>query len=106
MIPYQNTTLWFYNTSLQEIGNYSYNITVVDTSWNTNTSEPAYFTLAPNWDVSADGVCDLEDMDLISTQYGETGSSGWVREDVDNNGIIQVLDLVLISNHYEEHWMG
>ena len=29
---------------------------------------------------------------------------GWIREDVDNKGQIQVVDLVLISMHYGKTW--
>jgi len=41
---------------------------------------------------------------LISNHYGETGAQGWIREDVDNNRQIQVLDLVLVSGHYGGTW--
>jgi hypothetical protein len=32
------------------------------------------------------------------------GDLGWIREDVDNNGIVDLIDLVLVSNHYNESW--
>ncbi|MHA1525946.1 MAG: hypothetical protein ACTSQD_02850 [Promethearchaeota archaeon] len=41
---------------------------------------------------------------MISNHYNESGIFGWIREDVDNNGEIKVLDLVLASNHYGETW--
>jgi hypothetical protein len=44
------------------------------------------------------------DLMLVSNHYGETGASGWIREDVDNNGAIQVLDLVFAADHYSNSW--
>ncbi|OGS40032.1 MAG: hypothetical protein A3K77_00390 [Euryarchaeota archaeon RBG_13_31_8] len=32
------------------------------------------------------------------------GGDSWIREDVDNNRVIEVLDLVLSSNHYGTYW--
>jgi len=40
----------------------------------------------------------------VSNRYGETGNYGWIREDVDNNGQIQVLDIIFVSNHYNKNW--
>jgi len=60
--------------------------------------------MPPNWDVNNDGGCTVFDYVLISNKYGNTGSSGWVREDVDNNGQIQVFDMVLLSNYYGSLW--
>ena len=102
----QTTSQWFYNTSFTTSGNYTWVVGAIDTSRNINQSIPALFSLAPNWDVTHDGSCTLNDMDLISESYGETGSNGWIREDVDNNGCIQVLDFVLSAQHYQESWMG
>ena len=40
----------------------------------------------------------------IRNIYDETGDTGWIREDVDNNGQMQVFDLVLVSDYYSETW--
>lgn len=56
----------------------------------------------PDYDVNTDDSCDILDLVLISNHMGETGSPGWIREDVDKNGCIQVLDMALVSNHYGE----
>ena len=95
---------YYYNTSFEEYGNYSYFIWASDTSGNTAVSSVFDFSLPPNWDINNDGVVNVFDHVLISNHYGETDSPGWVREDVDNNGQIQVLDLVIVSNHYGETW--
>ncbi len=60
--------------------------------------------MSPNWDINEDGQCTIWDFALISNHYSEIGQNGWIREDVDNNGIVQVLDLVLICVHYPETW--
>jgi hypothetical protein len=54
----------------------------------------------PDWDVNSDGVCNLIDFIKISNHIGQTGSPGWIREDVDKNGQIQVSDLIPVSNNY------
>jgi hypothetical protein len=43
-------------------------------------------------------------MTLISNQFGEIGQPGWIRQDIDNNGQIQLYDIIIISNHYEESY--
>ena len=95
---------YYYNTSFNQYGNYSYYIWTNDTSNNTAASSVYDFSLPPNWDTNDDGVVNVFDHVLASNHYGETDNPGWIREDVDNNGEIQVFDLVLVSNHYGETW--
>lgn len=95
---------YYYGTSYQQHGNYTYYIWAKDTSNNGNHSRNYHISLAPNWDVNKDGKCTVLDQTLISNHYGEIGVPGWIREDVDNNGRIQVLDLILVSNHFDETW--
>ncbi|MFA5102307.1 MAG: putative glycoside hydrolase, partial [Candidatus Thermoplasmatota archaeon] len=54
----------------------------------------------PDWDVNNDGVCNLIDFIKISNRMGQSGTPGWIREDVDKNGHIEILDLVPVSNNY------
>jgi hypothetical protein len=98
--------LYYYQstTAFSVVGNYSYTIRAVDTSNNVAISNPVVFSMPPNWDMNADGLNTVLDLVLISNQYGDSGGSGWIREDVDNNGEIEVLDLVLISDHFGEGW--
>lgn len=95
---------YYYNTSFNQYGNYSYFIWANDTSDNTAVSGVYDLSLPPNWDINNDGVVNVFDHVLVSNHYSETGSFGWIREDVDNNGEIQVFDLVLVSNNYGEVW--
>lgn len=88
-----------------DAGNYSITLTVTDSTGNENTSEVLYLNLPTNWDVNNDQVCDLLDFVSVSNVYGETNDdNGWIREDVDNNGEVAVLDLVMLSNEYESTW--
>jgi len=98
------SSTYYYNTSFSQQGNFSYFIWANDTKNNHAASIPNYFSLAPNWDITNDGICNMLDLTVISTQYGQINTPGWIREDVDNNGQIQVIDLVFVSNHYEESW--
>ena len=91
-------------TAFSTAGNYTYAIWTKDTSNNTNTTSNVLFSMPPNWDVNIDGVCLIFDLVLISNQYGQSGTNGWIREDADNNGEVKVLDLVYVSNHYGESW--
>jgi len=104
MINIAGTNQYYHNTSFPEHGNYGYSIWADDTSDNTDISSNYEFSVSPNWDVNQDGICDANDNSLVSSHYGETGAPGWIREDVDNNGQIQVFDLVLISINYGETW--
>jgi len=52
------------------------------------------------WDINNDSRCNIIDLLLISTHYGEIGLDGWITEDVDNNGKVQLNDLLITSNHY------
>ena len=50
-------------------------------------------------DANGDGVVNVLDMILIAQHWGETGSSGWIPEDVSKDGAISVLDMVMIGQH-------
>jgi|GEM_PF-2226493 len=63
---------------------------------------PTVSSSFPNYDINMDGVCNLMDLVQISIHFGQAGSPGWIREDVDKNGKIRVLDMTLTSNHYGE----
>lgn len=58
----------------------------------------------PNWDINIDRRCTIIDLIFISNLFNSNGNNGWVREDVDNDGNIRVLDLVITSNHFQEQW--
>lgn len=94
------------NTAFSSTGNYSYSFKAIDSSNNANISSQIVFAMPANWDINSDGSCTIFDLVLLSNHYGNTGSSGWIREDADNNGEISILDFVIVSNHYGETWWG
>ena len=97
---------YYYNSStvFSQYGNFSYFVWANDTSDSTDISISYGFSMPPNWDINKDRKCTILDLTLISNHFDETGKNGWIREDVDNNGIIQVFDLSLAALHYFETW--
>ncbi len=97
---------FYYNTTLLLLGygNYSYSISVYDNLGDSDTSSVILFSKPPNWDVNNDGRCSVMDLVQISNKYWLTGLNGWVSEDIDNNGIINVLDLSIASIHQGTIW--
>ncbi|MGB2853164.1 MAG: dockerin type I domain-containing protein, partial [Dehalococcoidia bacterium] len=67
----------------------------------TVTAECSEATPAP-WDVNGDGNVNEDDMNLVYDHFGEEGDEGWIREDVNENGRIDVLDMILVG----QHWTG
>jgi hypothetical protein len=92
------------STLLSNHGDYTYYITAKDLNGNMSKSANYDFLMPPNWDINKDRKCNILDLILISNHFNETGTNGWIREDVDNNGNIQVLDLALVALHYYELW--
>jgi len=105
-----NLNTWYWNSStgnsmFTNPGTYSVTFTVYDSSGNANTSSVLTIEIMANWDMNNDHICDLLDYVSISNHYGENNAqAGWIREDVDNNGEIAILDLVILSNNYESSW--
>jgi hypothetical protein len=97
---------YYYRTTTVfcEIGNYSYRIWAKDSSNNAVYSSYVKFSVPANWDVNLDGVCSILDLIRASNLYGSKGAAGWIREDVDNNGVINYADLSLISANYGDNW--
>jgi len=54
------------------------------------------------WDVNCDGDVNEEDMNLLYDHFGETGDPGWILEDVKEDGKIDVLDMILVGQHWTE----
>lgn len=97
---------YYYRTSTAfcAVGNYTYKILAKDSSNNVASSAYAKFSVPANWDINLDGFCNILDLIRASNSYGLKGPSGWIREDVDNNGIVNFLDLNLISANYGDNW--
>jgi hypothetical protein len=100
MIKKVGTNTFFSNRSFSLAGTYDYVIQASDTSNNIAVSTNNIFWLPSGWDMNCDGLCTILDLVMVSNHYGATGSFGWIREDVDNNGVINVLDISLVSDHF------
>jgi hypothetical protein len=37
-------------------------------------------------------------------KWGETGAAGWIQEDVNNDGTVDIGDVVVIGLHWGETW--
>jgi hypothetical protein len=98
------TNTYYTNLSIKQAGNYTYHLSAEDTSNNEASTTTYKLSLPPNWDINIDGKYTVLDIVLISTRYGQSGSSGWIREDVNNNGVINMLDLTYSSDYYNDCW--
>jgi hypothetical protein len=58
--------------------------------------------LYPNWDPNTDGATNVLDLIVIGQRWGQTGTAGWIREDVNVDGTISVLDCIVVG----QHWTG
>ncbi len=95
---------YYSSTTFSTAGNYSYYICAKDTNNNTNITSIVTFSIPPNWDINNDGRCTILDYVLISNHFNQTGLFGWIREDIDNNGVINLMDLITGSDHYYDLW--
>jgi hypothetical protein len=94
------TNTYYSNRSFSLDGNYHYVIQAIDTNGNSKSSQNYLFWLPPNWDVNSDGSCTVLDIVLVSNRYNNVGGNGWVREDFDNNGVVNILDMSMISRYF------
>lgn len=97
---------YYFNTStvFSDYGNYSYHIWAIDSNGNQSNSTIHDFSMPPNWDIDMNEKCNLLDLTFISNQYNEEGENGFIREDVDNNGEVKVLDFMYVVGHLTQSW--
>ena len=58
--------------------------------------------ISENWDVNGDGAANVLDIVLVGQRWGQTGETGWVREDANEDGAVDVLDVIVIG----QGWTG
>jgi hypothetical protein len=52
------------------------------------------------YDMNLDANVNIMDLLDVANHYGETGVIGWIKEDIDDSGFVNVFDLVLIATHW------
>ena len=99
-------TNYYYNGTLGS-GRYNYHIEATDNAGNTETTSDVPLNIAPNWDINMDGVCNINDvtgLGGIATKWLQVGTPGWIRADIDNNGVVNILDVSIISVYWLGSW--
>jgi hypothetical protein len=49
-----------------------------------------------------DGSVNVLDLILIAEDFGQPGTPGWIREDVNSDGVVNIEDLIIVG----QHWTG
>ena len=53
------------------------------------------------WDLDVDDMYNLHDFNLVAQRNGETGSPGWILEDINKDGTVDIDDLEIIASEYQ-----
>lgn len=88
-------------------GSYTVRLTATNAYGSDGEVKAAYIAVAssqPSWDLNGDHVCNLSDLQNIGAQWGKKGSAGWIREDANKDGVIDISDVVTIGFHLGETW--
>jgi hypothetical protein len=54
----------------------------------------------PFWDPNGDGSCDEGDVEDIGAQWHKKGKPYWIPEDINGDGIVNILDAVKVGMHW------
>jgi hypothetical protein len=98
-----NTQTFSWTPRYDQAGVYTVHFEVSDGQF--TDSEDVTITvvqLYEDWDVNGDGTANVLDMVLVGQNWGETGLTGWIREDANEDGAINALDMIVIG----QHWTG
>lgn len=95
---------FFLNLSGLSAGSYSFSLYIADLIGDHVYSEQYLFVVPPNWDITMSGSVNMLDLLSISNHYGQTDDPGWIREDVNNDGIVDMIDLSMVSDFYRQQW--
>jgi hypothetical protein len=57
-------------------------------------------SFSPAWDLNGDHTCNIGDVVRVGLHWGETGTAGWIPEDVSPNGAIDIGDVVVIGLYW------
>ncbi|MCX5998458.1 MAG: hypothetical protein NTU41_02405 [Chloroflexi bacterium] len=64
----------------------------------------ASFVINPRWDVNGDRVCNICDVVRVGLWWGQTGTPGWIPEDVLQDGNINASDVAVIRLSWGQTW--
>jgi hypothetical protein len=57
--------------------------------------------LYEDWDVNGDDATNTLDLILVGQSFGQVGLNGWIQADVNEDGNISVLDIIIIVQHFD-----
>jgi hypothetical protein len=64
-------------------------------------SEIKFFTSDPPlWDINGDKKCNLGDITAIGLKWEEEGEEGWIAEDANRDGVVNILDVVKVGMYW------
>ena len=97
---------YYYNTTYVDVGTYSYHIWANDTSDNSNVSSVDTFEIPPNYDIRflTSRMIDISDLNPVSQLFASSVTAGSIREDVTNDGWVDISDLNQVALHFGEGW--
>lgn len=58
------------------------------------------FYVYSQYDLNYDKTVGLPDLILVAGKYGQIGAPGWIKEDIDKNGKIDLMDIVQVAWHW------
>jgi hypothetical protein len=58
----------------------------------------------PDWDVNCDHVDNIEDLGAIGIYWQQAGSPGFVRADALWQGVVNIVDLTYVGDHWGDTW--
>ena len=67
--------------------------------WELVPAMPVVEPSQPKGDLNADGVVNIQDLVLVASQFGQTGT-GQNAEDVNKDGVVNIQDLVLVAGAF------
>ena len=96
-----NVTVGFNYT---RYSNYSWYV-VVNVSGNETNGDSWWFKgEAYDWDIIRDADIDYLDASSLTSTYGDSGSPGWIRDDINDDGDVDYLDASALTSYYGDSY--